>query len=76
MYIPYWHGCLYWGTHTQRLVQMCAEAQCIMGNGHVTVQLGETPASNWQSLWRLFTRGQLAKAAVQAMVCTQVMVQG
>ena len=42
----------------------------------VTAQLGETPASDWQSLRRLFARGRLANAAVQATACTQVMVQG
>ena len=43
---------------------------------YVTAQLGETPASDWQSLQRLFARGRLANAAVQAMACTRVTVQG
>ena len=42
----------------------------------VTVQLGETPASDWQSLRWLFARGRLANAAVQAMACTRVTAQG
>ena len=42
----------------------------------VTAQLGETPASDWQSLRQLFARGQLANTAVQAMACTCVTAQG
>ena len=42
----------------------------------VTAQLGETPASDWQSLRQLFARGRLANVAVQATACTRVMVQG
>ena len=43
---------------------------------NVTAQLGETPASDWQSLRRLFARGRLANAAVQATACSRVTVQG
>ena len=47
-----------------------------MNSVNVTAQMGETPASDWQSLWRYFARGRLANAAVQAMSCTWVMAQG
>ena len=51
-------------------------ASPLIADINVTAQLGETPASDWQSLWWLFARGQLANAAVQATACTRVMAQG